>query len=240
MDTPRFLRTTCLLGAVGAAGALASSCAVTRPEDVNRAYEDVLDQRHNRYVFKPGDQVSIRLYNRPGDLNQTDVLVLPDGKSDVFFMDGHLFLGKTVAELEAELKAKVAGEVRDAEVSIQVAPKDEVAYLVGQFERPGTVTLTTKMTLHEAVSSVGGTRITGDTDWALLRRPYRDPRHPELFRIDLNDEVEQVFLLPGDQVILNRTFLAGLINYLREYVFGILPGGASPTSYGSFASFAAF
>ena len=152
-----------------------ASCAVTRPEDVNAAYRDVLEFRHNNYQLKPGDTLSIRLYNRPGDLNQTEILVLPDGRSDIFFMDSHVFVGKTIPELEAEFKAKVAGELREAEVSLQVRPKDDVCYLVGQFERPGTVTLTTKMTLHEAISSVGGYKITGDSDYVLLRRPYRDP-----------------------------------------------------------------
>ncbi len=231
----RLFRTASLLSLAG----IAASCAVTRPEDLNGAYRDVLDQRHNHYELKPGDTLSISLYNRETDLSQKDVLVLPDGRSDLFFMDNHVLVGKTVGEIEAELKVRVSGEVRDPEVNIQVTPKDDVAYLVGQFERPGTVTLTTKMTLHEAISSMGGTKITGDTDWALLRRPFRDPRHPDLFRVDLNDEVEEIFLLPGDQVVLNRTFMAGFINYLREYVFGVLPG-SSPLSYLGTAGAAAF
>jgi protein involved in polysaccharide export with SLBB domain len=224
------LRRLSLLTLLTGVAALATSCAVNLPEEVNGAYKDVLDYRHNHYQLKAGDKVSITLYNRQTDLSQKDVLVLPDGRSDLFFMDNHLLVGKTVGELEAELKARIASEVRDPEVSIQVTPKDDVAYLVGQFERPGTVTLTTKMTLAEAISSVGGARITGDTDWVLLRRQYRDARHPDLFRIDINDEAEQIFLLPGDQVVLNRTFFASVINYMREYIFGIFPG-ASPLTY---------
>lgn len=206
-----------------------ASCAVSRPEDINERYKDVLESRFNRYTLKPGDALSISIYNRTTELTQTDRIVLPDGRSDLFYMDNHELVGKSLPEVEAELRARTRNELQgDPEISLQVRTKDEVAYLVGQFERPGTVTLTTKMTLQEAISSVGGLRITGDTDYALLRRPYRDPRHPELFRIDLNDEVEQLFLLPGDQIFLQRTFFAGLSNYLREYIFGIIPGG-SPT-----------
>lgn len=219
---------------------IASSCAVTRPEAVNAAYKDVLDQRFNHYALKPGDTLSIKIYNRQGDLNQTSMLVLPDGRSDLFFMDNHLFLGKTLSEVEAELRARISTEMPNApEISLQVTPKEDVAYLVGQFERPGPVTLTTRMTLHEAISNAGGFRITGDSDYALLRRVYRDPRHPELYRIDLNDEVEQIFLLPGDQVILGRTFVAGLINYLREYIFGIIPGGSPLQTLGGAAGLGA-
>lgn len=214
-----------------ALAASASSCATSRPEDVNASYKDVLDQRFNHYVLKPGDSISVTLYNRQTDLNQKEIFILPDGRSDLFFMDSHLLVGKTVSEVEAEFRARTAGEIQNvADIVIQVRPKEDVAYFIGQFERPGPVTLTTKMTLHEAISYAGGTKIVGDTDYALLRRPYRDPRHPELFRIDLNDEVEEIFLLPGDQVVLGRTFLAGLMNYVREYIFGILPGG-SPLQY---------
>ena len=212
------------------------SCAVTSPAEVNEKYRDVLDQRHDHYVLKDGDTIAVKLYNRAGDLNQTSILVLPDGRSDLFFMDNHMLAGKTVAELEAELKARIEGQVRDAEVSIQVTPKGEKVYVIGQFEKPGSIELTTKMTLQEAIAAAGGVKVTGDTDWALLRRPFGSPRHPDLFRIDLNDESEGIFLLPGDQIVLGRTFLAGFINYLREYVFGILPsGGALP--YASFAAF---
>lgn len=210
--------------------AVLSSCAVTRPEDINDAYRDVLDQRHNHYTLKEGDTVTIKLYNRPGDLNQSEVIVLPDGRSDIFFMDSHLFLGKTTAQLEAELKSAVADEVREAEVSIQVKARDEVVYLVGQFERPGAVTLTPRMTLGEAISSIGGLRVTGDTDYALLRRPFRDRQHPDLYRLDLNDEVAQLYLLPNDQILVQRTFLASVVNYIREYITSVFPG-VSPYTF---------
>ncbi|HVR73902.1 MAG TPA: polysaccharide biosynthesis/export family protein [Planctomycetota bacterium] len=204
---------------------------------MNESFRDVLEQRHNHYKLKAGDTIAIKLYNRPGDLNQVASLVLPDGRSDLFFMDAHIVAGKTVSELEAELRARTITEVRDPEVSIQVAPSEETAYFVGEFLRPGPVVLTTKMTLHEAIAMVGGPRITGDTDWALLRRPFRDPSRAERFRIDLNDDSEGIFLLPGDQVILGRTFLAGVSNYLREYIFNMVPGASQIATGAAIASF---
>jgi protein involved in polysaccharide export with SLBB domain len=212
------------------------SCAVTPPREVNEKYTAVIAQRHDHYVLKDGDTITVKLYNRAGDLNQSGVLVLPDGRSDLFYMDNQLLSGKTVAEMEADLKAHIAGEVLNPEVSIQVTPKGEKIYMVGQFERPGTIDLTTKMTLQQAISATGGIKVTGDSDWALLRRPFGNPRHPDLFRIDLNDESEEIFLLPEDQIVLQRTFVAGLQNYLREYIFGLLPTSTA-LPYASFAAF---
>lgn len=204
------------------------SCSVTPPSQVNDDYKEVLFDRHNNYKLKPGDRITIRLYNRAGDLNQTEVNILPDGRCDLFFMDNMRIEGKTITQVESELKARIADQVRDAEVSILVSPYLERVHLVGQFERPGTIELSVKLTLQEAISTALGTRITGDTDYALLRRPYMDPRHPMRYRIDLNDESEEIFLLPGDQIILERNFAAGVINYLREFIFGVIPVNSLP------------
>ena len=205
-----------------------SCCPVVPPQRVNEIYREVLEQRHNHYKIKDGDTVTVKLYNRVGDLNQADVVVLADGRSDLFFMDNIRLAGKTIAEVEAELKTRIAAEVRDAELSILVRPSLEKVHLVGQFERPLSIDLTTKMTMHEAVSAVGGLKITGDTDYALLRRPFLNPSHPDLHRIDLNDETEDIFLLPGDQIVLGRTWLATVLAYIREYVFGWFPPYALP------------
>jgi protein involved in polysaccharide export with SLBB domain len=205
---------------------VAAACAVTPPGEVNLAFKDLIDQRHQQYVFKDGDTIEVRVYDtQEDDINQGPLLILPDGKSDLFFMDNHEFVGKTIPQIEAELRARIATEVKNSEISLRVKPAGEVAHLIGQFERPGLVNLTTRTTLHEAISAVGGMKITGDTDYALLRRPVRNPRHPDQFRIDLNDESEAIFLLPGDQVVLGRTFLAEIVNYYREYFLSLFPSG---------------
>jgi protein involved in polysaccharide export with SLBB domain len=119
-----------------------------------------------------------------------------------------------------------------------VVPKGERVYMVGEFDRPGMIELTTKMTLGEAVSMAGGMKVTGDTDYALLRRPFMDPRHPDTYRIDLNEEAEQLFLLPGDQIILGRTWLATVIVYLQSYLFAVF--GQPTSSVYQYASYAAY
>lgn len=210
-----------------------SCCSVTPPHEINEKYREVLNQRHDQYRIKDGDILSIGVQGLEGELSEPALRVLADGRSDASFLDNHRFGGKSIPEIEAELleamgKRLKQKQVEGARISIQVAPSEEVVYLVGEYERPATVTLRTKMTLHEAISAVRGMRITGDTDYALLRRPYGNPLHPELFRIDLNDESEEIFLLPGDQIVLERNFFATIVAYLREFVFGIV---GYPQSY---------
>ena len=203
---------------------LETSCSVTTPSEINAKYSDVFEQRHDHYRLKPGDEISIELYNLDSDLDQSANLILPDGRSDLFHLHDVQIAGKTVPAFEAELREKLAEEFRNdvPETKIQVRPAEAYIYVYGEFERPpGRLAFTEKMTLREAIAAAGGMRVTGDTDWALLTRPYRDPRQPDLFRIDLNDRTEALFLLPGDQVMLGRTFFATVGRYLGEYVFSI-------------------
>ena len=73
------------------------------------------------------------------------------------------------------------------DVSISVQPGPESVYVAGQVENPITLVYTTDMTLAEALAQVGGIRVTADSDYVLLRRPYHDPLHPDRFRLDVND-----------------------------------------------------
>lgn len=234
-----------MLGAPSTCVSLVSLCAlasltscvtpVTAPSVINNDFKEVLEQRHHRYLLKDGDTIRLKLYNRAGDLNQDEILVLPDGRSDILLMDSHQLVGKTIAQVEAEYRERIKGEIIDTDVSIQVTPRGEKVHMVGQFERPLTIDLTTNMTLQEAISAVGGLRVTGDTDWALLRRPHGNPLNPTRYRIDLNDETEEIFLLPSDQVVLGRNFFAAVVHYLDVYIFSLIRGTSSAGSYASFA-----
>ena len=77
-------------------------------------------------------------------------------------------------------------------------------------------------------------RITGDTDGALLRRPFMNPRFPDRFYIDLNDDSEEIMLLPGDQIVLGRNAVATVVHYIQEYVFGIFGTGSSFAQWATF------
>jgi polysaccharide export outer membrane protein len=201
---------------------LSSCVTATRISEINALYREALVQRANEYRIKPGDTLKIELSTlEQRDLDQSEVKVRADGRADIFFLPNHLLAGKTIDEVRSELEEKVRAQIRDAEVSIQVTPAGEKVYMVGQFERPATLDLTPNMTLAEAVSAVGGTRITGDTDDAVLRRPFGDPENPERFRIDIEEGGEQLLLLPGDQIELKRTWFATVTHWLQEYIFFI-------------------
>jgi protein involved in polysaccharide export with SLBB domain len=223
------------LASIACTCGIAVSCSVTPPALVNEIYREVIDQRKNHYELKHGDIVSISFYNQVVDLNRSDATVLADGRTDLFFMGNMRLSGKTVEELESELEKRIAPQMRTTDISVQISPRADVVYLVGQFTNPGVVELKNHMTLQQAVSSASGLKVAGDTDWALLRRPHGNPRQPDLFRIDLNDLSEDIFLLPNDQVVLGRTFTALVIAYIQEFLSPLFP--SQQTSVAAFGDF---
>lgn len=210
-----------LLGFFGATG------CVVPPGEINEAYKDVILQRHTQYQIKEGDVVKFEIASHADDLalNQSDLIVLPDGRSDLFNLSNYRFLGRTVTDVEQDLTRSLALklDVEALDIRVQVIPAGETVYLSGEFRRPAAIALGVKMTLQETLAAVGGTLVTGDTDWALLARPYGDPVKPGLFRIDLNNVEEDIYLLPGDRITLQRNLAGAVVNYLREFIFGILP-----------------
>ena len=202
--------------------AACSSMRVTPLVEIGERYRPDVDQRLSEYRIKPGDVLKTEISTQEQrDFNQAEVKVRPDGHADLYFLPNYLLAGKTIEEVRADFVERVRAQIRDAEVSIQVTSSGEKIYMVGQFLRPGPLDLSNKMTLSEAISAAGGMLITGDTDDAVLRRPYRDPAKPDTFHIDLQDE-DQLYLLPGDQVVLGRTYVAMFVNFIQEYILFFL------------------
>jgi len=215
--------------------ALAASCAgVSKvpPAEINEKYLSVIEGRFDRYRVKPGDTVVLRVYDTEGKLAEQTFLVTDDGRSDPFFMDGYRFGGKTVAEIETDARELfiASNEVQAVqglplELSVLVTPAAEFVYVHGELERLVLqVDLRPGMTIQDAIARSGGIRITADDDGVLLRRPFsHPPGSPERYRVDISLLGEEVILLPNDHIHVERTVLATIVAYLREYVFGIFP-----------------
>ena len=83
---------------------VASGCSVTPPHVINEKYREVLSQRHNNYQLKPGDMIRLETANRDDPtLNQISILVLPDGRTDLFHLHNYRAEGKTVSQVEGEM-----------------------------------------------------------------------------------------------------------------------------------------
>ena len=86
--------------------------------------------RHTPLItqLKPGDVLRVEVYGVPDDtLNQVETLILPDGKSDLYFMENSKLEGMTVDELRAELRTRMAEEIEPTDIRVQVTPAEEAS-----------------------------------------------------------------------------------------------------------------
>ncbi len=206
------------------------SCRATSPQEINDLYKDVIYQRDTQYRIKPGDAIQIRFFNQEGQFNQT-FFVLPDGRTDPFFMNDAIVMGKTVKEFEEDVQRSYADQVKNAEISVHITPAGEVIYLRGAVTRPATMPYTLKMTLSQAISNAGGYLDSASADEVILKRSYKNPRKPDYFVVNLYDTSEEIFLLPNDQIIVDRTWWIVVRDYLNEYIWRLLPGTFNPLTY---------
>lgn len=212
------------------------SCLATSPQEINDKYKDVIYQRDTQYRIKPGDTIQIRFFNQETQFNQT-LFVLPDGRTDPFFMNHAIVMGKTVKEFEEDLQRLYQEQMKNAEISVHITPAGEVIYLRGAVARPATMPYTLKMTLSQAISNAGGYLDSASADEVILKRSYKNPRQPDYFVVNLYDTSEEIFLLPNDQIIVDRTWWIVVRDYLYEYVWRMLPGGTNPLYYLSAGAF---
>ena len=64
--------------------------------------------------------------------------------------------GKTVAQVEAELKNRYAKELQDPELFVNLAQSGNVVYVSGSVARPGRIVLERPLTALEAILEAGG------------------------------------------------------------------------------------
>ena len=182
---------------------LALACAhAVRPYD----YAAEPDPRKHEFVLGPSDVLRVTVWHNP-DLSG-EVIVRPDGTITVPLVGDLPALGRTPAEVRAELTQRLAAFVKDdaAVVTVAVTAINSYRFTVsGSVERPGTFSANHYMTVSEAMALAGGpNRFSAPEDTVVIRTDpqggtRRIPidytamlagKHPE----------QNVALLPGDVI----------------------------------------
>lgn len=198
----------------------------TPPHEINELYRDVLDQRDTQYLLKPGDSIQLRFYNPPVLALDQFFSVLSDGRADPYFMDNAIVAGKTLRQLEDEVRLHYSDQIESPEIILQVTMADERVYLEGHAANANPTNLKRRMTLSQLLADAGGYQITASADSVLLVRPYWNPDHPDRFRVSLYDDSEEIFLLPNDHIVVEPTTWILLRDYFVEYIAGLVsPAG---------------
>ena len=179
------------------------------------------------YRLQVGDQLNVKFYRNP-ELDQ-DVVVRPDGKISLPFIDEVHCAGMTPSELDKEVTRRYVGELAIPDITVIVAGLGgHSVYVDGMVEQPGNVPLIGGMTMVGAVASAGGFRDEAIRQQVILIR--RDATgKPVGHAVDLR-QVEygqvseaDVLLQPFDIVYVPRSKIAHANLWVQQYIRDMLP-----------------
>ena len=157
------------------------------------------------YVIGVQDVLSI-VFWREKDMS-AEVVVRPDGKISLPMLNDVAAAGLTPEAL-ADVVAKAGSKlVRDAGATVIVKEiRSRKIYIIGEVTRPGTLQLTSEMTVLQALGEAGGFLEGADKgDVIIVRNEAGQERR---FKFNYNDVVkgknpsQNIRLVPGDTIIV--------------------------------------
>ncbi len=192
-----------------------STAAPAQPAPTNPAAPD-------NYILGPGDQIEIIVFGEP-DLTRT-VTIKPDGVVALPLVNQVTAMGKTAAQLEAELTRLYSKYLKRPSISVLVRQfRMNPIYVMGEVSKPGRYDLTYEMTFLDALTVAGGGTEKANLDGAQLVRVENGKS--KAIPIKANQMIQgkaatpNLKLQPGDLIYVPRRGL-GIMDILNN--IGIL------------------
>ncbi|WP_404379893.1 XrtA/PEP-CTERM system exopolysaccharide export protein [Caenispirillum salinarum] len=165
------------------------------------------------YVIGPQDALNIFVWRNP-DLSTT-VPVRPDGRISIPLVKELEVAGKTPAEVAADIEEELSQFVQAPSVTVIVTsfagPYDQQVRIVGEATEPKALAYRDRMTLLDAMISVGGLTEFAAGNRAVLVRED-DAGNTQNYTVRLDDLLEEgdisanARLLPGDIIIVPQAW----------------------------------
>jgi polysaccharide export outer membrane protein len=157
------------------------------------------------YQIQPGDVLSISVWKEP-DL-QREVLVRPDG-SFSFPLAGEVDArGKSVSEVNAIVKERLAKYIAEAVVTVSVQEiRGNKVYVIGQVNKPGEFVVNPSVDVMQALSMAGGLTAFASAGNIIILR--RTPEGKKTLQFHYDDVVrgrkleQNIDLASGDVVVV--------------------------------------
>jgi len=158
------------------------------------------------YRLHAGDKVVVGVYDDPKLLPQ-EITVTPDGKISYPLVGEMVVGGKTVEEIRTEIQARLKKYISDPIATVVVTDvKGNVAYVVGQVNKPGSIIMNPTVNVLQALSMVGGANPYAKLDSIIVIRSSGGTQRVLPFRYGQvaggRDLAQNVELESGDVVVV--------------------------------------
>lgn len=161
----------------------------------------------DNYSLNPTDVISVEVFGQCPNYCRSNITIPPTGKISFQLIKGGVFVaGKTVEQVEDEIKSKLEEYIIDPNVTVTLDKAMSVRYSVlGKVATPGVRVMERRMTIYEAIVEAGGVTKEGNTKKVVLYR--YDPRGALTSQIVDLQAIERgkapmIELQPGDQVFV--------------------------------------
>jgi polysaccharide export outer membrane protein len=181
----------------------ASAAQTAEEKEILPYYKSYIDN----YALNPTDVISIEVFGQCPNYCRSNITVPPTGKISFQLIKGGVFVaGKTIEQVEEEIKTKLEEYIIDPNVTVTLDKAMSVRYSVlGKVATPGVHVMERRMTIYEAIVESGGITKEGDKKKILLYR--YGPRGELTSQIVNLEAIERgkapmIELQAGDQVFV--------------------------------------
>lgn len=185
------------------------------------------------YRLGPQDVISVEVFGQCPDYCKGSITVPPTARISYPLIEtGILVGGKTVEEVQAEIKKQLEEFIINPNVTVTLEKVGSARYSVlGDVGTPGVKMMERRMSVYEAIVEAGGVTRLGDSKRVTIVRQTTTGLTP--IPVNLQEiargKAEMVYLVPGDQVIVPGNKIKKIDTVLemigKVSIFKLLFGG---------------
>lgn len=158
------------------------------------------------YRLGPQDVISVEVFGQCPDYCRGGITVPPTARISYPLIKEGIFVGgKTVREVENEIKKQLDEYIIDPSVTVNIEKVGSARYSVlGDVGTPGVKMMERRLSVYEAIVESGGITRTGDKKRVAIIRQTANGLTTIPVNLDLiaRGKSEMIYLVPGDQVIV--------------------------------------
>ena len=157
------------------------------------------------YLVRAGDKLLVSVWKET-ELNK-EIVVTPDGRI-AFPLTGELMVaGRGVSQIRADIETRLKKYMPEPVVSVSVVTvSGNIAYVIGQVNKPGALVMNPAINVLQALSLAGGGTPFAKLDGVIILRGAREKQDALQFRysqVSEGKKLEQnIQLEAGDVVIV--------------------------------------
>lgn len=179
------------------------------------------------YRMQQGDVVDVRFFFHP-ELNEQGVQIRPDGCISLQLVGDVKLAGRTVEDVRRELETTYLKVLKTPRITLQIRSFSTLkAFVAGEVQRPGTISLSTPTTLIAAIGEAGGINTRGNRNHVIIIRKMPDGtpgrQNVELFRGGKPTVEAESTLQPFDVVLVPESSIARVDRWVDQYIRQLVP-----------------